>query len=90
MWGSSFPSYIDKLKSLQNKAVNMIGSGSSLYSTTKTFNKFSERKLNDLLKMEVAKIVYAHFANNLPSKLSNFFTLTKTSPHVQPEQLNRH
>ena len=68
----------------------MIGSGSSLYSPTKTFNKFSKRKLNDLLKMEVAKIVYAYFVNNLPSKLLNFFTLTKTSPHVQPEQLNRH
>ena len=28
IWGSTFPSYINKLKSLQNKAVKMIGGGS--------------------------------------------------------------
>ena len=39
--------------------------------------------------MEVAKIVHAHFTNNLPSKLFKFFTQQKTSSHVRPEQLNR-
>ena len=77
IWGSTFPSYINKLKSLQNKAVKTIGGGSSLESPTKFFNKFSILKLNDLFKMEVAKIVHSHFTNNLPSKLSKFFTLTK-------------
>ena len=90
IWGSAFPSYINKLKSLQNKAVKTIGDGSSLESPTKFFNKFSILKLNDLFKMEVAKIVHSHFTNNLPSKLSKFFTLAKTPPHVQPEQPNRH
>ena len=77
IWGSTFPSYINKLKSLQNKAVKTIGGGSSLESPTKFFNKFSILKLNDLFKMEVAKIVHSHFMNNLPTKLSKLFTLTK-------------
>ena len=50
---------------------------SSLEIPTKFFNKFSKLKLNDLFKMEVAKIVHSHFTNNLPSILSKFFTLTK-------------
>ena len=37
IWGSTFPSYINKLKSLQNKAVKTIGGGSSLESPTKFF-----------------------------------------------------
>ena len=77
IWGSTFPSYINKLKSSQNKAVKTIGGGSSLEIPTKIFNKFSILKLNDLFKMEVAKIVHPHFTNNLPSKLFKFFTLTK-------------
>ena len=77
IWGSTFPSYVNKLKSLQNKAVKMVGGSSSLESPTKFFNKFSILKLNDHYKMEIAKIVHAHFTNNLPSKLSKFFTLTK-------------
>ena len=86
IWGSTFPSYINKLKSLQNKVVKTIGGGSSLESPTKFFNNFSILKLSDLFKMEVAKIVHSHFTNNLPSK---FFT-QKNPPHVQPEQPNRH
>ena len=77
IWGSTFPSYINKLKSFQNKAVKTMGGGSSPESPTKFLNKFSILKLNDLFKMEVAKIVHSHFTNNLPSKLSKIFALTK-------------
>ena len=77
IWGCTFPSYLNKLQSLQNKAVKMIGGGSSLDNPTKFFNKFSIPKLNDLFKLEVAKIAHAHFTGNLPPKLSKLFTLTK-------------
>ena len=46
IWGSTFPSYLHKLQSLQNKAVKMIGGGSSLDNPTKFFNKYSILKLN--------------------------------------------
>ena len=58
----------------KNKAVKMIVDGSSLESPTKFYNKFSILKLQDLFKIEVAKIVNAHFTDNLLSKI---FTLTK-------------
>ena len=67
----------------------MIGGGFSLESSTKFFDKLSILKLNDLFNIKVAKIIYAYFINNLPSKLFKFFSQTKTS-HVPPEQLNRH
>ena len=44
---------------------------------TKLYNKFSILKLDDLFKFEVNKIVHAHFANILPTKLYKFFTQTK-------------
>ena len=68
----------------------MIGGGSSLDKPTKFFNKFSILKLNDLFKLEVAKIVHAYFTGNLPPKLSKLFTLTKKSPLVPLEQLHPH
>ena len=77
IWGSTIPFYINKLKSPQNKAVKMIGGGSSLKSATKFFKKFFILELNNLIKMEVAKIVHVHFTNNLPLKLFKVFTLTK-------------
>ena len=39
IWGSTFPSYLNKLQSLQNKAVKMIVDGSSPDNPTKLFNK---------------------------------------------------
>ena len=86
--GSTFPSYLNKLQSLQNKAVKMIEGCSSPDNLTKFFNKFSILKLNDLFKLEVAKIVHAHFNGNLPPQLSKLLTLTKTSPLEPLEQLN--
>ena len=77
IWGSTFPSYLNKLQSLQSKAVKMIGGGSSLDNPTKFFNKFSILKPNDLFELEVAKIAHAHFTGNLPPKLFKLFTLTK-------------
>ena len=77
IWDSTFPSYLNKLQSLQNKAVKMIGGGSSPDNPTKFFNKFSILKLNDLFKLEVAKIVHAYFTGNLTPKLSKLVTLTK-------------
>ena len=57
----------------------MVGGGSPGESPTKFFNKSSVLKLNDLVNVEVAEIVYAHFTDSLSSKLSKFFTLTNIS-----------
>ena len=66
IWGSTFSFCINKLKSLQNKAVKIIRGVSSIDSLSNFLNKFSTLKLNYLFKMKVAKIVYASFTDNPP------------------------
>ena len=79
IWGSTFPSYLKKLKSLQNKAVKFVEGGSLLEKPIKFYNIFSVLKLDNLYKLEVAKIVHAC--------LTNFSYKRKISVHVLPELL---
>ena len=66
------------------------GGGSLLEKCTKFYNQFFIQKLDDLLKLDVTKIVHADLTNNLPPKLFRFFTLTKTSLFLPPEQMKLH
>ena len=47
-WGSTFPSYIEKLNILQNKAVKLIGGGNYLHRATPYYSKLNILKLPDL------------------------------------------
>ena len=57
-WGSTFPSYIEKLNILQNKAVKLIGGGNYLDRATPYHSKLNILKLPDLYKLEIAKFVH--------------------------------
>ena len=72
-WGSTFPSYIEKLNILQNKAVKLIGGGNYLDRATPYYSKLNILKLPDLYKLEVAKFVHRFMHNTLPQSFSNFF-----------------
>ena len=73
-WGSTFPSYIEKLNILQNKAVKLIGGGNYLDRATPYYSKLNILKLPDLYKLEIAKFVHRFMHNTLPQSFSNFFT----------------
>ena len=72
-WGSTFPSYIEKLNILQNKAVKLIGGGNYLDRATPYYSKLNILKLPDLYKLEIAKFVHRFMHNTLPQSFSNFF-----------------
>ena len=57
-WGSTFPSYIEKLNILQNKAVKLIGGGNYLDRATPYYSKLNILKLPDLYKLEITKFVH--------------------------------
>ena len=53
-WGSTFPSYIEKLNTLQNKAVKLIDGGNYLDMATPYYSKLNILELSDLYKLEIA------------------------------------
>ena len=73
VWGSTFPSYLKKLNSIQNKAVKLIGRGNYLNRATPYYSKLNILKLPDLYKFETAKFVYRFMHNTLSQSFSDFF-----------------
>ena len=73
VWGSTFPSYLKKLNSIQNKAVKLIGRGNYVDRVTPYYSKLNILKLPDLYKLETAKFVYRFMHNTLPQSFSDFF-----------------
>ena len=91
VWGSTYKSKLKKLLSLQNKAVKLIGGGLSRDSVTPFYYQHGILKLPDLFKFKIGKFVHAHFKNNLPPAISNFFLLTsvmsqKNTRSTQPQR----
>ena len=74
---STFPIYLHKLASIQNKAVKLIGRGHFLESTTQLYVKLKMLKLFDLYKYETSKIVHDYMNSNLPLSFSNYFNKSR-------------
>ena len=73
IWESTFPTYLKKLITLQNKficAAKFCDSSSPYYKRLKIL------KLTDFYKLEVGKFIHANFKKMLPNNLSNYFILT--------------
>ena len=58
VWGSTFPTYLNRLAALQNKAIRVIGGCNYNDRVTPLYLKFEVLKLAELYKLEVAKLVY--------------------------------
>ena len=72
--GSTFPSYLKRLNSIQNKAVKLIGGGNYLDRAAMLYSsKLNFLKLPDIYKLKTAKFVYRFMHNTLPQSFSDFF-----------------
>ena len=76
--GSTFPIYMSKLESLQDKAVKIIGGSTGKKATTPFYGKLKILKLCDLYKFEIAKLVHDFLPDKLPfsSLFSHLFQTT--------------
>ena len=74
--GFSCKSQLKKLLSLRNKVVKLIGGGLLRDRTTPFYSQLGILKLPDRFKLEVGKFVHAHFRNELPASLFDYFFLT--------------
>ena len=61
IWGQTFPSYLTKLSTLQNKAIKLSCGGSYQDHVTPYFKELGILKLPDLRDLETAKFVHLHF-----------------------------
>ena len=75
VWGSTYPSYLAKLSTLQDKAVKIVGRGKIFDRATPFYTKLNISKLQDLYTVEIAKLMYnfIHRPNLLPKMLSDIF-----------------
>jgi len=58
---SAYQSQLQKLITLQNKAIKLIGGGCPREKVTPLYSQLKVLKLPDLFKLEVGKLVHAHF-----------------------------
>ena len=90
VWGSTFTSYLQKLNSIQNKAVKLIGGGNYLDRATPYYSKLNILKLPDLNNLETAKFVYRFMHNTLPQSFSDIFVKASEISGRTRSSGNRH
>ena len=73
IWGSTFLSFLNKLASLQNKAVKRVAGGKYRDHVIPFYSQLNVLQLSGLVKNETAKIVLATFIS-LFIKSSQIFT----------------
>ena len=65
---------LKRLKSFQNKAVKIIAVGQYLDDSTAYYKQLNILNIEDLLTLEVAKLMHKFSLNKLPNRFSYFFT----------------
>ena len=73
LWGCSFPSYLSKLQSLQNKAVRIISNSKLKAPFAPQFKKLAVLKVINLYNLELGKIMHQHSTQILPSCFNTLF-----------------
>ena len=80
IWGGTYPTYIQKLQHMQNKAFSIISNASHKTSVTPLYKKYGVLKLADLFNYEMTKIMYQFSKQTLPSHLNCLFDPLSTVP----------
>ena len=74
IWKNTYKKYLKRLRTLQNKAVEVLGGGIWQDHASAYYSQLNILKLEDLYIHEVAKLMHKYSQNKLPKKLSSFFT----------------
>ena len=74
VWGSTYPSHLTKLKTLQNKAMRIISGGHYRDEANPIYKKLEVLQIHHLYIYETAKFIYSCFYNLAPIPFIDFFT----------------
>ena len=77
VWGNTFPTYLTKLTRLQKKAIRLVISRDWNVSAAPLFHNTNELPFAELIKFEIAKILFNYSNNCLPPSFDPYFTLAK-------------
>ena len=77
--GNTFPTYLAKLTRLQKKAIRLVTSSDWNVSAAPLFNNTNVLPFPELIKFEIAKILYNYNNNCLPPSFDHYFALAKDS-----------
>ena len=75
-WGNTFPTYLQKLQVLQNKAVRLISESHPRDHLTSVYASLKILQVKELLTFELAKFVFCCIANKAPKSFSEYFVRT--------------
>ena len=76
IWGSTYPTYLGQLETLQRMAVRNIASPYNQLRTDRLFNEFKLLKLNDIYKLQVGTFVHKFLLpGTLPSSFKDYFKM---------------
>ena len=73
VWGSNYPSRLDKLIKLQKRAIRIIDHKPFLYSTKNLFAKYKILKFPDLVKEQSIMILLGYINETLPDPIAQIF-----------------
>ena len=73
IWGSTFKSYLNKLSSLQNKAVRIVCNGRWADHVSIHYKNLRIPKLTDLFRLELATFMYKAKKKTIPMAFQSFF-----------------
>ena len=78
-WGNTYPTYLSKLNTLQNKALRIVTKSGWYQNVLPLYQKFNLLNLQNLLKFETAKFIHNQINQRLSPNFNNYFTLAKFS-----------
>ena len=79
VWGNTFHTYLAKLTRLQKKAIRLVTSSDWNVSAAPVFHKINVLPFPELIKFEIAEILYNYNNNCLPPSFDHYVTLAKNS-----------
>ena len=74
IWATTFPTYLIKLKRLQNKAIRIITKTSPKDRISQHYCRLQISKLYDLCRSEVAKLMHQFTHKKIPDIFCQYFT----------------
>ena len=80
IWGDTYPTYIKRLKSLQNRAIRVVARCHYRDEVTLFYNQLRILQIDDLLKYEIAKFVHCNLTNKTLNSFRNYFCKTAEHP----------
>ena len=73
IWGSTYPTYLKKLQTIQNKAIRAISDSGWNVHVTPLYYEHKILKVNDIYKIESAKFMHKYVNKKLPDYFQNYF-----------------